>query len=124
MGRIATETQVARTPVAYMPVDPVLVGALGALLLGIAALLAGVDAGATGLSFDAGYWLDLAGQLAASMWTLAVSSGAFALSSLARAVYSDLIGAAPVLTAALLLALFAIGPSELISALRLQSRES
>ena len=109
---------------AYMPVDPVLVGALGALLLGIATLLAAVDAGTTELSFDAGYWLDLAGQLARSAWTLAVTAGGVALGSLAQAVYSDLMGAAPALAAAMLLALLVIGPSELVSTLSPQSRES
>ncbi len=124
MSRIAAETLVARTPVAYMPVDPVLVGALGALLLGIAALLAGVGTGTTELSFDGGYWVDLAGQLGSSVWNLTVSAVGLALSGLAQAAFSDLMGALPVLTAAVLLAIFAIGPSELASALRLQSRES
>ena len=123
MNRIA-ETRTAAVPMASMPVDPMLAGALGALLLGMAALLAGVGAGAWELSFDTGYWMDLASQVATSVWALAVNAGGLVLSGLTQTIYSDLMGAAPALAAALLLALFAIGPSELMSAVNLQSRES
>lgn len=124
MSRIA-ETRSAPVPVAYRPVDPVMVGALGAVLLGVAALLAGAGgAGTWELSFSADYWLDLAHQLLASMGNVALEGMRLILNGVAESLYRDVAAAAPVLLTALLLALFALGPRELASALNLQSRES
>jgi anti-sigma factor RsiW len=121
MSRVA-ETRPAPVPVAYRPIDPVTVGALGVTLLGVAALLSGVGS-SWDLTFDAGYWLDLAGDLGASGWTLAGNAAGISLGSFAQAAYTNLLEAVPVLGAAVLLALFALGPSELMSAVRIQSHE-
>jgi hypothetical protein len=123
MSRI-TATQAASIPVAYRRVDPALVAGLGVLLLGIAALLAGAgDASTWEFIFDGGYWLDLTGQVAAAGWGVVGGAVGFAFSGLAQTVYADLAESAPVLAAAVLLAIFAIGPSELMSAVRLQSTD-
>ena len=110
----------AALPAAHTPMQAVLAGSIGTLLLGIAMLLAWVDVSTLDLSFDAGYWLELGRSLGSATWTLAINAGGLALATMIQTVYGDLMGAAPALTAAVLLALFAIGPSELASTLRPQ----
>ena len=119
MSRIAG-MRTAALPAAHTPMQAALAGSMGTLLLGIAMLFAWVDVSALDLSFDAAYWLELGRSLGFAAWTFALNASGLALASMIQGVYSDLMGAAPALAAALLLALFAIGPSEFASALRPQ----
>ena len=101
-------------PVAYRPVDPMSALALGAVLIGLGTLLSGFADWQW--QFDSSYWLDLALQLANPALDAATNAATQLLASFASAAYSSLTDSAPILMAALLLALFALGPSEIMSA--------
>ncbi len=120
MGRMAEPRPAI--PVAYRPVDPVAALALGAVVLGLGVLFAGI--GDWEWQFDPSYWLDLATGLSAAGLDLARTLAVSLLTQFAETAYSSLTDSAPILMAALLLALFALGPAEIMSAVRLRSRES
>ncbi len=117
MGRVA-ESRRAQ-PVAYRPVEPAAALAFGAVLLAVGALLSGLaDAGSWEWQFNAAYLVLLAhGVLQAGLDAVSAAGG-LVLTSFLAAAYSNLVEAAPVLLTALLLAVFAIGPSEIAATLR------
>ena len=120
MSRVAQPSPAASA--GYRPADPVAALALGALLLGIGALLSGVSGWEW--QFDLSYLVEIAWQFAGTASAVVIGIAGQLLAGIARAVYAGLTDAAPVLMAALLLALFALGPSEIMSAVTARSRES
>ena len=108
-------------PIVYRPVDPMAALALGAVLLGFGTLLSGFSDWEWQL--DLSYLADLAQQLAGAALEIAIGVMGQLLAGLAQAVYAGLTDSAPVLMAALLLALFVLGPKEILSAVTARSRE-
>ncbi len=117
MSRVVAEPRRAPVPVAYRPVDPVAALALGAIVVGLGTFLSGGgDVAGWEWRFDLDYWQGLLNGAANTVLGLAEAAAGILLTNLAQAALSGLMESAPVLMAALLLALLALGPAEIARA--------
>lgn len=119
MSRVTQPRRVQ--PVAYRAVDPAAALAFAAVLLGVGVFLSGLaDAGSWELQFNAAYLAGLAQGILQAGIDAVSASASLMVASFVESAYSNLVESAPVLLTALLLAVFAIGPSEIAATLRPQ----
>lgn len=110
--------QPQRAPLVYRAVAPAAALSLGAALVGIGTILSLLsDARSLEWQFNAAYLAGLASDLLGTGLGAAGAAAGIVLTRLAAVVYSAVADSGPVLLAALLLAIFAIGPSEIAATL-------